>query len=329
LIHHAPTLIGCPELNYTTIQSIFAFNVCEVKFPGEEYRVEEILVVGTIRNVESSIRRDILRFEASLNSRFHLSFFLVESDSSDNTIYQLQLLSTLLTDFRFLSLGNLEGEIPDRIERIRFARNQYVNEIRSNPKYTNYGYIVVADLDGVNSRISKKSFTNVFESEVQWDVITANQLGKYYDLLALRHPFWSPNNCFSAIEWFTPYIGQRRAWRNSIFQRMIRIPESSFPIEVHSAFGGLSVNKKWVFEKCDYSRRFGELTDENEHVTLNSQVRSLGGKVFIQPNFINARWTTHSIHGIRLVHNSKLISDWPIFKVLKPFLRQLTKLIVK
>lgn len=300
-----------------------------MNFAEKDHRVEEILVVGTVRNVENSICKDVLRLEASLQSHFQLSFFLVESDSSDNTIHQLRLLSNQLPDFRFLSLGNLEGEIPDRIERIRFARNQYVNEIRSNSKYKQYNYIVVADLDGVNSQISEKSFLNAFRSEVPWDVITANQLGKYYDLLALRHPLWSPNNCFSSIEWLTPYIGSRRAWRYSIYQRMIRIPESSAPIEVHSAFGGLSVNRKWVFEKCDYKRRLGDPEDENEHVTLNGQVRGFEGKVYIQPNFINARWTTHSIHGIRLVHASKLVSDFPIFKVFKPFLRHLTKMIVK
>jgi hypothetical protein len=291
--------------------------------------MDNILVVGTVRNVGATLQREILNFKSALSSQFLVHFFLVESDSSDNTLEILHSISDADINFRFSTLGNIENQISDRIERIRFARNVYVAEVRNNPIYSKCAFVVVADLDGVNSRISETNFLNAFNSEASWDVLTANQLGKYYDLLALRHPIWSPNNCYTAFRWLSPLIGERKAWSVSIFQRMIRIPSSAKPIEVDSAFGGLSVNRRWVFEKCDYSRDGSSRFDDNEHVTLNSKVRQLDGKIFIQPDFINARWTSHSIHGIRFVHYSKLIADSPLLQRFKPILRPLTKLLTK
>jgi hypothetical protein len=291
--------------------------------------MEEILVVGTVRNVGMTLQKEIIKFKSALSARFSVNFFLVESDSTDDTLTVLHSLANKDVNFRFVTLGNLENTIYDRIERIRFARNVYVSEIRQNIKYSGCAYIVVADLDGVNSRINENGFSKAFNSDANWDVLTANQLGKYYDILALRHPIWSPNNCFTALEWLTPLIGKRKAWNESIFQRMIRIPNSSNPIEVDSAFGGLSVNRRWVFENCDYSRYETSNFDDNEHVTLHNKVRQLNGKIFIQPDFINARWTSHSIHGIKFIHYSKMIFDLSYLNWLKPLLRPLTRLLTK
>lgn len=291
--------------------------------------MEEILIVGTVRDVAKTLKRDIYKFRDILGPHFIVRFYVVESDSTDATREILDSLSKGDPNFRYTALGNLENALNDRIERIRFARNKYVDEIRNNSIYDKCKYVIVADLDGVNSRISYSGFLNAFNTQVNWDVLTANQLGKYYDLLSLRHPIWSPNNCFTSCEWLSPIIGMRKAWKFSVFDRMIRIPQSANPIEAESAFGGLSLNKRWVFEKCDYSRDEFSLWDDNEHVSLCSKIRKLNGKIYIQPDFINARWTTHSIHGIRLVHFSKLISDFSLFKIFKPILRPFTKMLVK
>jgi hypothetical protein len=198
---------------------------------------------------------------------------------------------------KFISLGNLESTLPDRIERLRFCRNEYVKAIRNFPEYQDCDLLVVADLDGINEKISAHSFQIALESDIEWDILTANQFGPYYDILALRHPFWSPNNWISELDWLSPFVGRNRATKHSLTDRMIRIPVDSAPIEVDSAFGGLGIYRRWIFENFDYSRDLFEDESEIDHVILCRKAKDAGAKIFIHPGLVNANWTIHSRNG--------------------------------
>ena len=54
----------------------------------------------------------------------------------------------------------------------------------------------MADMDGMNSLVTPQKIAGCWAAEVQWDVVTANQLGDYYDNWPLRHPHWSPVGCW-------------------------------------------------------------------------------------------------------------------------------------
>jgi hypothetical protein len=97
----------------------------------------------------------------------------------------------------FISLETLRSTIPDRIERIRYCRNHYIEFIRNHQENKQWDFTVVADLDGMNSKINSVGIASCFKDSPTWDVVTANQAGGYYDLYALRHIFWMPNDCFS------------------------------------------------------------------------------------------------------------------------------------
>ena len=75
---------------------------------------KSILVVGTVRNVEKSIIKEIDKCIKSLVKFEDFKFYLVESDSTDNTLKILELLKKKLPNFEFSSLGILENKIPDR-----------------------------------------------------------------------------------------------------------------------------------------------------------------------------------------------------------------------
>jgi hypothetical protein len=82
---------------------------------------------------------------------------------------------------------------------------------------------------------------------------------------------------------------------------MIRIPIDAAPIEVDSAFGGLCLYRRWVFEQFDYSIDSPEANHETDHVTLNRKAKSKGASIYIYPQFVNANWTVHSIDLIPLI----------------------------
>lgn len=160
---------------------------------------DSVLIVGTISNVSRVLAKDFERVFKSLSRFASISTYLVESDSTDNTKLVLSEMKKTYPNFEYVELGDLRNNIPDRIERIRFCRNEYVRYIRSNYTINNWDFVVVVDLDGMNTAITTKSLNTCFTSTMNWDGCFANQKHGYYDLYALRHPEWMPNNCFDDL----------------------------------------------------------------------------------------------------------------------------------
>jgi hypothetical protein len=270
------------------------------------------------------VRNDLERLLTGLSEILPTRAFVVESDSDDDTVVKLTQMSTEDSRVRFVTLGNLSSSMPDRVERLRYCRNIYVNEIRQNAEYENCDLIVVADLDGINTLISGRAFKSVLSSDFIWDALAANQSGRYYDIFALRHPYWSPNNCFSQAEWLSTFVGNKRAWKRSVADRMIKISRTAAPISVDSAFGGLCLYQSWVFQHCDYTVGRLDAPDDNEHVTFHRLLKSHGGQIFIHPGLINGNRTVHSLDGSIFVRGSKGIVHKSPLKFLLPILRRLT-----
>ncbi len=287
------------------------------------YGFRRALVVGTVRNASKNIKGDLLRIVDSLDALLPTLGFVVESDSEDDTALLLRELALADNRIRFKSLGNIAPSIPDRIARLRHCRNEYVQEIRENHLYKDCDLIVVADLDGINTKINTHYFKVALKSEIRWDVMAANQSARYYDILALRHPLWSPNNWMTERDWLTPFLGSKKATVHSMSDRMLHIPTNLPPIEVHSAFGGLSLLRRWTLENFNYSEDSLEAADEIDHVTLNRKIRAAGGRIFIHPGLINANWTAHSLNGSRLIMLLKSISQFIPFRYFLPLLRKI------
>jgi hypothetical protein len=174
------------------------------------------------------------------------------------------------------------------------ARNRYLKEIRESAKYQNVDLVAVVDFNGLNNLISKESIASCFRRD-DWDVCFANQAKKYYDIWALRHSLWSPNDCWNQHAFFRKYSKfPELALYSSVQSRMIHIPASEEWIEVESAFGGFAIYRRIAISNGLYSG----LTELGmaicEHVPFNLHLRSKGYRLFINPALINADSTDHS-----------------------------------
>ncbi len=280
----------------------------------------KILVVGLARNLERGIANAVERLDKTFSQDFETSYFVVESDSSDLTERELSKLEIRNPRFRYLSIGKLSDSIPDRIERIRHCRNTYVKFIRENYNQEKWDYVVVADLDGINSKLDSKILRKVLQFEEYWDVLTCNQKGPYYDIYALRAPGWVEYDCLLEVNRAHEVL--MRSWRSSnsegifvkikhnykinqlrkslIYSRMKYIPVWSKPIQVISAFGGIAIYKPSVFLRYDYTQDSG-VFPECEHVTLHKKLIMGKGRIFIHPSFINGGWNEHSLNKIRII----------------------------
>jgi hypothetical protein len=218
-------------------------------------------------------------------------WFIVESDSVDDTKARLEQLQGAVPGFRFTSLGQLQPAIPGRSDRIAHCRNRYLQEIAAETDYRDVDYVVVADLDNVNELISTEAFESCFERD-DWDVCTANQRGPYYDIYALRHPVWSPGDCLAQLRLLMRGgLSEWKALFAAVYSKMIRIGEDTDWIPVTSAFGGLAVYRRQVLGSARYNGRDAAGGEICEHVPFHE---SLGARIFINPQLINAGYTEHS-----------------------------------
>ena len=169
---------------------------------------------------------------------------MIESDSTDKTVIKLKEINKNINNFEYISLGDLQSSIPLRTQRIAYCRNKYLNQINNNPKYKNTDYVAIADLDGINNKITKEAVQSSWNFE-GWDVCTANQDGPYYDIWALRHHEWCPDDWLSEYETLSKLnLNHFYNMKKSLYSKMKVIPINSEWIKVDSSFGGLAIYKR-------------------------------------------------------------------------------------
>lgn len=256
-----------------------------------------LVVAATVRSCADKIKDDVANLSLALSLFRDVHWFIVESDSTDSTVQVLKELSEMLPNFSYVSLGQLESELPLRTQRIAHCRNRYLEEIRSNPTLSASGLLVVADLDGAQSLVTKEGVMSCFARD-EWGACTANQGGLYYDIWALRHPVWSPNDCWEQSAFLQAnQVSADKARYSSVYSRMIEIPLHSDWIEVESAFGGLGIYKMQYIGTASYVgvRQGGVMGGQScEHVHFHQSIRSNGARLFINPMMVNNSINEHS-----------------------------------
>jgi hypothetical protein len=252
-----------------------------------------ILVTGIVRNVASTIERDVFVIQRALSNFHTVKWFLVESDSEDKTVDQLSKISLTNKNFRFTSLGSIQNLALPRTVGMAKARNRYLQELREHPEYQSVDILAVSDFNGLNRKLTQDSVASCFDVG-SWDACFANQSGRYYDIWALRHPIWSPNDCWQQHAFYRKYYKiPEFALSASLKSRMIRIPRKSDWIEVDSAFGGFALYRSDAIGNAIYEGLTAEGIAICEHVPFHSEMRKNQKKLFINPAMINAKSTDH------------------------------------
>jgi hypothetical protein len=256
----------------------------------------KVLVVGTVRNCSTKLRKVVKRLEKELLAvGREPEFFLVESDSDDGTVEQLMGLAKSKSNFRFVNLGILRLKIPERIQRIAFCRNVYLEELeRLNQVEAKFDHLVVADFDEVNFRIQ-------FPRDSGWlfsdkSIFTANQFGRYYDVLAVRADGWVEEDYRLSMQQLV-HDGARplHAFLQAVSNKQVHIQPGTTAFEVQSAFGGLAIYPAKVLGGLRYTpKALTETLFECEHVEFSKAIGSRGAKIMIAPSLRNKGSLRHT-----------------------------------
>lgn len=245
-------------------------------------------MVGTARNCGRTIESDVLRFRAVFSMFSAVHWLIIESDSDDDTLERLEGLRKSIANFRYKSLGKLVPELPNVTERLAFCRNAYVEELERTAEYQDVDFVIMADLDGLNDRVSRASILSCFERN-DWDVCTANQDGPYYDVWALRHPVWCPNDCWEQAVFLRSHgLTDKEANFAAVYSKKLQIARDEPWLEVESAFGGLAIYRRHVFSGARYAGLDHRGKRICEHVPFHAHIREQGYRIFLNPSLINA-----------------------------------------
>ena len=240
----------------------------------------DIIIVGCARNIESHLQNTKKKLEM-IKSLFRSSKIIIyENDSTDKTL-------DILTEWKnenFIQLIT-EKNVPGiRTERLAYARNVLYKETMKN----NYDLLIIIDLDNVITNLTPDSIRSCFNKEFveDWAMVGANQTVNYYDLFALRtFDDWMP------FDWLKCRDIEGKSHQYCLDNRFKTISQNEKPIQVLSCFGGTAIYKRKYLDNCDYGKGF-QMNGNNkiefcEHVDFNECVINNGGKIYINPKFIN------------------------------------------
>lgn len=260
-----------------------------VKKPRKPIAQSTILLAGPVRNVSAQIENEVEKLLGSLDQFKNVMCLVVESDSSDDTLIKLEELAQKSPNFSFITVGQLSKKLHKRTDRIAYCRNLIVDAVANDPKYQDVDFIAMADMDGMNGLVTREKIAQCWEVDEPWDVITANQLGEYYDTWALSHPYWNSMDCWEQKHRLEDILGHQTALAIAIASKQAPIDPRADLIEVDSAFGGLGIYSREAFISGRYAGTDSQAggIDVADHTPFHRDLRNKGFRIFINPALVN------------------------------------------
>lgn len=268
----------------------------------------KVVVCGTIKNGEKTIKKNIESLLEIKKYCLDFKLLLYENDSTDNTVNILNnLRSNIIHVISEKNINKLGG----RTIILSWGRNKLLKYI--NKHFSDYDYMIMTDLDDVLKGFKARMIKKEFDKDLtKWDVLTANCIGPYYDIYALRankNKFWNTDiqyDCWDMINHstklgFNPRLSKLIHVGN--FQKVIPINEKL--IMVDSAFGGMGIYKIDIIKDCyyngltefcsckkflnkDFHLKMGRCSMTTcEHVSFHKQIREKNkGRIYICPSLL-------------------------------------------
>ena len=229
---------------------------------------KSIVICSIIKDEEKNLKKYFSTIR-SITKYFKKHFvILIESDSKDNT---LKIAKKLISKYNGVVIETNTDHLKFRTEKISFCRNKYLNYIQKNKNLHNFDFLIVADVDQVNSNINFKKIENSISSAPKdWIGIFANQKFIYYDVWPLRINNYIENDCYQDFIKLSETNSTSKAYYLAVFKKFFLIKKFKDRfIKVKSAFGGFGIYRLKEILNIEYDSNSGIFS---EHVLFNKKI---------------------------------------------------------
>jgi glycosyltransferase involved in cell wall biosynthesis len=244
----------------------------------------KVIICGTARNVSRKIDSFVAQMDKSFKEFDDVQYLICESFSTDDTLRVLNRIKDRKKNFDFFSDSNISMKEHRRTVRIASARNEIVKKIRTS--YPEIDYVVMADLDGVNRDLNSRAIQSCWQIP-EWDMVSASQPLRYYDIWALRADGWVECDCWKEFEELKKEYSSRKARRIAVTSKMRSIRRCENPIQVQSAFGGFAIYTRAAFIEGTYRGADSNGDEICEHIPFHKDLLGKGYKLYINPKLVN------------------------------------------
>ena len=229
-------------------------------------------------------------------------YVFLENNSVDRTFGLLQRFDRTHRRGFVRSLGDLEQDVPLRTQRLAMLRNRCITEIFADPHLATFDFLIVLDMDGVNEVIDRHRLVHLMDCRVpRWTGVFANQQNHYYDIWALRHRTWCPQDCWKQVRLRPSSMSRQEAITEFVDRRKIRLDPHSGFVPVESAFGGLGLYRLQALRDCRYVGVDDEGQEICEHVSFHAAMGQKGGRLYIDTGLLNGRGNRPHDRGMGLL----------------------------
>jgi glycosyltransferase involved in cell wall biosynthesis len=255
---------------------------------------KKVVIAGCTKNSATYIVESLHKLVemGKLFTTYHI--VLYENDSTDNTVEILTKFKKDNICFEFISETNIIERIKythlhNRVQILEHCRNTLLAYILKH--FVEYDLMIMIDLDNVLERFNPKTILNAFKYGDDWSALTANCIGKYYDIWALRISDKIWRNDIHGKIWPKPLMHD--CWSQMVdnvhpricineYQQVIPI---NMPlIQTSSSFGGLGIYKIKDIYACKYNSYNNlYMFCQCEHVLFHTKIN---GKIFICPSLL-------------------------------------------
>jgi hypothetical protein len=254
-------------------------------------------ICGLARDCAATLEGTLASIERLKGCFQRVDLVVLTNDSVDSTSDILSHWAATRPWATILKLDGLASAIIGRSDRLSMLRNFYLFELqRRMESGRRFDLMIVLDFGGENEHLTlDNGFCDLLSNApTDWGGIFASQRQGYYDVWALRHPKWCPEDCWHQISQSTRSVRwpfrkrvEAAALKRYVGHRQVKIDPQLAPIEVESAFGGFGIYKTSSLSDAWYSGRDSSGRQVCEHVAFNFGVRRSGVKLYVMPALLN------------------------------------------
>lgn len=236
------------------------------------FRDDQILILGTVKNAAENLADNVRELDRALLGS-ERTWFVVESNSTDDTVGVLSSLAATVTNFNYISLGRALESRTNALFRAREKYHSWALDRREA-----FTKVLIIDLD------QKYLWSDVRleTSLTNYDALFCHQ-DPYYDTFAYKDE--SGADFLPEIKFLPPSV--RRAinfiWYSPRLQ--LRLGSLGVPLKVRSAFGGMAVYSQAAFTAGSYIVDSFSRRETCEHLVFNEKISGQFSRLYIDPSF--------------------------------------------